>query len=418
MSTTSFLHPPPPFSTTIAAVKTPNSIPTRRHLRPMNSIRSPTASASTTSTNDRRNPLTLLTNLLWGKSLPPQLLISTVRSIWHSVWLLMMSQLAPSDPTGGYSRPKSQFRAKPNSISRQNLTTLHLYVGLPCPWAHRTLVVRALKGLDDVIPVSVAAPGIDGLWVFREEVGSHGDVGLVPGKDNANGCRTLKEVYRLRPGGYDGRCTVPMLWDVKRKEVVCNESYDIIQLFNSEFNEVAANPELDLEPPALKERIEEWNRIIYPNVNNGVYRCGFAQTQEAYDAAVNDLFDTLDMLEDHLGSSRYLCGDLLTLADVCLFTTLIRFDLVYNVMFKCTKRKLVEYPNLHGYMRDIYQIPKVAQTCNLEATMDGYYKFLFPLNPGNIRPIMPLGCQHDSLSRPHSRQSLSSAVKSMQATPC
>lgn len=269
-----------------------------------------------------------------------------------------------------------------------------------------------------MIPVSVAAPGIDGLWVFREEVGSHGDVGLVPGKDNANGCRTLKEVYRLRPGGYDGRCTVPMLWDVNRKEVVFNESYDIIQLFNSEFNQVAANPGLDLEPPALKERIEEWNRIIYPNVNNGVYRCGFAQTQEAYDAAVNDLFDTLDMLEDHLGSSRYLCGDLLTLADVCLFTTLIRFDLVYNVMFKCTKKKLVEYPNLHGYMRDIYQIPKVAQTCNLEATMDGYYKFLFPLNPGNIRPIMPLGCQHDSLSRPHSRESLSSAVKSMQASPC
>lgn len=291
-------------------------------------------------------------------------------------------------------------------------------MGLPCPWAHRTLIVRALKGLEDAIPVSIAAPGIDGLWVFREEMGGFGGGVLVNGKDNANGCRTLKEVYKLRDGGYDGRSTVPMLWDVKKKEVVCNESYDIIQLLNSEFNEVAGNSELDLEPPGLKERIEEWNRVIYPNVNNGVYRCGFAQTQEAYDAAVNDLFDALDMVEDHLGSSRYLCGDSLTLTDVCLFTTLIRFDLVYNVMFKCTKKKLVEYPNLHGYMREIYQIPKVAETCNLEAMMDGYYKFLFPLNPGNIRPAMPGGCEHEALFRPHNRETLSSANRSMQTTPC
>lgn len=144
------------------------------------------------------------------------------------------------------------------------------------------------------------------------------------------------------------------------------------------------------------------------------FRCGFAQSQEGYDIAVNELFTTLDMLESHLSTSRYLCGDLLTLADVCLFTTLIRFDLVYNVLFKCTKKKLLEYPNLHGYARDIYQIPKVAETCNLEAIMDGYYLTLFPLNPSNIRPVMPSVCENQSLSEPHDRESLSSSGKYRQ----
>ena len=144
-------------------------------------------------------------------------------------------------------------------------------------------------------------------------------------------------------------------------------------------------------------------------------RCGFAQSQEAYNAAANDLFGTMDMLESHLSSSRYLCcGDALTLADVCLFTTLIRFDLVYNVLFKCTKKKLVEYPNLHAYTRDIYQIPKVAATCNFEAIMDGYYRILFPLNPGSIRPLMPSASDHDHLSRPHNRELLSAGGRQPQ----
>lgn len=234
---------------------------------------------------------------------------------------------------------------------------------------------------------------------------------LVPTRDRANGCRALREVYGLGNGGsYDGRVTVPMLWDVERKEVVCNESSDIIHLFNSGLNHLAANPGLDLAPAQLKQRIDEWNQVIYPYVNNGVYRCGFAQSQEAYDTAVKELFSTLDMVEAHLAGSRYLCGDQLTLADVCLFTTLIRFDLVYTGLFKCTKKKLLEYPNLHAYMRDIYQIPKVAETCNLEEIMDGYYKILFPLNPGSIRPVMPCGCEHEFLSRPHNRESLLSVV--------
>ncbi|KDP26478.1 hypothetical protein JCGZ_17636 [Jatropha curcas] len=361
--------------------------------------------------------LAAVTKLLWGPSLPPGLLISAVRTAWNSTWQVMMSQLAPSDSSGGYSRPASKFRLdrNPNSQyhSRQNQTTLHLYVGLPCPWAHRTLIVRALKGLEDAIPVSVAAPGQDGSWEFQNTRNTDKDT-LVPGKDNVNGCRTLKEVYGLRKAGYNGRATVPMLWDTERKEVVCNESYDIIEFFNSGLNGFARNPDLDLSPNSVKGKIEEWNQVIYPNINNGVYRCGFAQSQEAYDRAVNDLFSTLDMVDNYLSTSRYLCGDTITHADICLFTTLIRFDLVYNILFKCTKRKLVEYSNLHGYMREIYQIPKVAETCNFSAIMDGYYKILFPLNPGSIRPVIPSGCEHEALSAPHNRESLSCIDKTEQ----
>ncbi|KAI9180675.1 hypothetical protein LWI28_007098 [Acer negundo] len=349
------------------------------------------------------NPVTLLTKLLWGPSLPPGLLISTVRTAWNSTWLLMMSQLAPSDSSGNYTRPESKFPFQNNPTG----TKLHLYVGLPCPWAHRTLIVRGLKGLEDAVPVSIASPGEDGSWEFKEIPNRRRDKdSVVPGRDGVNGCKNLKEVYGMRKGGYSGRASVPMLWDVDKKEVVCNESYDIIQLFNSGMNGLSRNPGLDLEPPELKAKIEEWNKIIYPNVNNGVYRCGFAQSQEAYDSAVNGLFSALEKIDDQLGGSRYLCGDTLTLADVCLFTTLIRFDLVYNVLFKCTKKKLIEYPSLHAYMRDIYQIPKVAETCNFTAIMDGYYKILFPLNPGGISPVMPSASAHEPLSKPHNRESI------------
>ncbi|KAL1550110.1 glutathionyl-hydroquinone reductase [Salvia divinorum] len=348
-----------------------------------------------------QNPITTVTRLLWGQSLPPNLLVSTARSTWSAAWHLMMSQLAPSDSAGRYTRPSSSFRLCLPLPRR----TLHLYVGLPCPWAHRTLIVRALKGLHAAVHVSVASPGTDGLWEFRPVAG---DTSVVaPGLDEANGCRTLKEVYNLRRGGYGGRSTVPMLWDGDSKEVVCNESYDIIEFFNSGLNDVATNPGLDLAPPPLKKEIDRWNKIIYPNINNGVYRCGFAQSQEAYDSAANELFSTLEMVEEHLGSNRYLCGDTLTLADVCLFTTLVRFDLVYNVLFKCTKKKLLEYQNLHGYTRDIYQISGVAETCNFGAIMDGYYKTLFPLNPSNIRPAIPAACEREALASPHNRDFLS-----------
>ncbi|KAF4370318.1 hypothetical protein G4B88_013002 [Cannabis sativa] len=388
------IPPPKKCKTSYGFATTAN--PTRRRL------------AIKMSLNETPKPPDLIssvTKLLWGPSLPPGLLISTVRTAWHSTWRLMMSQLAPSDSSGGYSRPASKFRAQ--KLTRKSPTTLHLYVGLPCPWAHRALIVRVLKGLEEAIPVSVAAPGTDGSWEFKDIQGRNEDI-VIPTRDKANGCRTLKEVYGLRREGYNGRCTVPMLWDKETKEVVCNESYDIIQLFNSELNGLARNPDLDLNPPYLKDQIEKWNGIIYPNVNNGVYRCGFAQSQEAYDKAVKELFNTLDMLDNHLSSSRYLCGHKLTLTDVCLFTTLIRFDLVYNGLFKCTKKKIIEYPNLYGFMCDIYQIPKVGETCNFPAIMDGYYGTLFPLNPGSIRPIIPLGSDHQVLSsKPHNRDSIS-----------
>ncbi|XP_073146513.1 uncharacterized protein [Henckelia pumila] len=374
----------------------PSATANRRHIRP------------TIKMSNNTSPITTLTKILWGPSLPPQLLVSTARAAWSTVWHLMMSQLAPSDPTGRYTRPASQFR----SPSIQPRPNLHLYVGLPCPWAHRTLIVRALKGLEGSIPVSIASPGADGSWEFRgNSISATNNGMLVPGTDKANGCKTLKEVYNLRRGGYSGRSTVPMLWDLDKKDVACNESYDIIELFNSGLNELSSNPGLDLAPPPLKKKIEEWNQIIYPTINNGVYRCGFAQSQEAYDTAVNELFSTLNMVDEHLGTSRYLCGDAITLSDVCLFTTLIRFDSVYNVLFKCTKKKLIEYPNLHGYLRDIYQIPKVAETCNLEAIMDGYYKILFPLNPGSIQPVIPSDCEHDMLNQPHNRESLSPLIQ-------
>ncbi|KAJ4901723.1 Glutathione S-transferase family protein [Raphanus sativus] len=286
----------------------------------------------------------------------------------------------------------------------------------PLPWAHRALIVRALKGLDDAVSVSIASPGQDGSWEFKDNnIPIKDKDKLIPGLDKVNRCRNLKEVYKSRTGGYDGRCTVPMLWDSRKKDVLCNESYDIIEFFNSGLNEFATNPSLDLTPPELKGKIETWNQIVYPKVNNGVYRCGFAQSQEAYDGAVNELFDTFDEIEDHLGSNRYLCGERLTLADVCLFTTLIRFDPVYNILFKCTKKKLVEYPNLYGYLRDIYQIPGVAATCDIPAIMDGYYKTLFPLNASGIQPAISLSGDQDSLLIPHHRDSVGKAVQAQHA---
>ncbi|CAN6460392.1 unnamed protein product [Victoria cruziana] len=364
----------------------------------------PRMSSSGDSSTD---PVTALTQLLFGRSLPPSILVGAVRRTWTSAWHVMMRQMAPSDRSGSYSRPDSPFRRRRGATPAVPCATdrFHLYVGLPCPWAHRTLIVRALKGLERAVPVSIASPGADGSWEFRKTNSPPGD--YAPGADNLNGCRTLREVYKLRAGGYDGRSTVPMLWDSAKGDVFCNESLDIVEFLNSGLNDVSERSSLDLSPAELREEIDRWIEFIYPNVNNGVYRCGFAQSQEAYDAAVDALFTTLDMLESHLVRSRYLCGDRLTVADVCLFTTLIRFDLVYNVLFRCTKKKLVQYPNLHGYMRDIYQIPRVAETCDFNAIMDGYYKILFPLNPGGIRPAIPSGFERDSLFRPHNREALS-----------
>jgi glutathionyl-hydroquinone reductase len=202
-------------------------------------------------------------------------------------------------------------------------------------------------------------------------------------------CQTLAQLYRFANPGYTGRSTVPMLWDTQTNSIVNNESAEIIEILNAAFNDYATQPELDLAPIALKDSIDRWNDLIYKTVNNGVYRCGFAQTQVAYDRAHQELFGTLDRINDSLATQTYLCGELLTLADLRLFTTLIRFDLVYYSLFKCNRRQIRDYPHLLGYLQKIYQLPGVAATCNFPTILADYYGNLFPLNPGGIIPLLP-----------------------------
>eukprot|EP00850_Spirogloea_muscicola_P018763 SM000175S03310 [mRNA] locus=s175:295235:296218:+ [translate_table: standard] len=211
-----------------------------------------------------------------------------------------------------------------------------------------------------------------------------------------------------------------MLWDTRTREVVNNESADIIEILNSAFDDFAPDDAPDLAPPDLRPSMDSWNDLIYHNLNNGVYRSGFAQSQEAYEDAVRDVFDTLDRLDAHLATSRYLCGGRVTLADVRLFTTLFRFDAIYHGLFKCSQRKVAEYDHLPGYLRDMYQasactfhhppLPGVAATCDLDANLAGYYGTLFPLNPGGIIPLAPTVSTHDSLTAPHNRAMLSSVL--------
>jgi putative glutathione S-transferase len=327
------------------------------------------------------------------KSLPPKLMIQFVQWFWSTLWHQMMSQMAPRDKSGAYLRPESQFRntinIDPGNLYPPAPGRYHLYVGLSCPWAHRTLVVRVLKGLEDVISVSIVAPSpIAGGWVFTQP---------------EEGCRTLAELYELAQPGYTGRCTVPVLWDQQTRTIVNNESAEIIVILNSAFNEWAQHPTLDLYPPKLRDKIEEWNGKVYASVNNGVYRCGFAQTQEAYNQACHQLFTILDEIEQMLETSRYLCGDQVTLADVRLFTTLFRFDAVYYGLFKCNRRRIQDYPNLGAYLRDLYQLPGVADTCDLDSVKRDYYGNLFPLNPGGI---IPAGPDLSNLLQPHDRARL------------
>ncbi|OKH27468.1 glutathione S-transferase family protein [Chroogloeocystis siderophila] len=322
--------------------------------------------------------------------LPSKWIVWLGKFVWTNLWHMMMSKLAPRDRSGAYIRPNSEFRnfvslaqgsSYPPAIGRYQL-----YVGMSCPWAHRTLVVRALKGLEDAISVSTVSPSpLEGGWILDKE---------------ENGCRTLAQVYQLAQPGYAGRSTVPVLWDKNTKTIVNNESSEIIAMLNSQFNQFAKHPTRDLYPEQLREKIDWWNEKIYHAVNNGVYRCGFAQTQEAYEQACNELFATLNEIDTALDSNRYLCGESVSLADVRLFTTLFRFDVVYHGLFKCNRRRIQDYPNLGPYLRDLYQLPGVAETCDIEAVKQDYYGNLFPLNPGGIIPCGP----EVSLLEPHSRK--------------
>ncbi|MER3432262.1 MAG: glutathione-dependent reductase [Leptolyngbya sp. ERB_1_1] len=322
--------------------------------------------------------------------MPPKLIIQLGRFVWTTMWRIMMSKLAPPDTSGAYLRPESQFRERIGSTSYPAAAGRYkLFVGMSCPWAHRTLVTRALKGLESAIAVSIVSPSPEnGGWILDQP---------------EFGCSTLAELYRLAKPGYTGRSTVPVLWDCKTNTIVNNESSEIIVMLNAEFNKFATHPEIDLYPDSLRDEIENWNSKIYNSVNNGVYRCGFAQTQAAYELACNELFTMLDAIDKTLENNRYLCGDTLTLADVRLFTTLFRFDAAYYGIFKCSRRRIQDYANLGAYVRDIYQLPGVADTCDLQAVKRDYYGNLFPLNPGGI---IPIDSDSQNLLAPHHRDQI------------
>lgn len=271
----------------------------------------------------------------------------------------------------------------------------HLYVALSCPWAHRTLIFRALKQLEDVISLSVVSPQMkSGSWDFAEFPGVIGD--------SVNHKQTMPEVYLAADPRFTGRVTVPVLWDKERATIVNNESSEIIRMFNAAFD-AFTDVKTDYYPTALRPEIDEINAFVYANVNNGVYRAGFAVSQAAYEAAFRDVFGALDTLEERLSRQRYLVGQQLTEADLRLFVTLVRFDAAYYGQFKCNLRRLIDYPNLSSYLRDLYQVPGVAATVDLQHIKQGYYRRRPDRNPAGL---VPLGPALD-FSAPHDRAKFS-----------
>ncbi len=314
---------------------------------------------------------------------------------WQDVWY------PTEETTGRFVRSASQFRnwvtvdgaAGPTGRAgfKAEADRYHLYVSYACPWANRTLIFRKLKGLEKIISLSVvhwhmAEEG----WTFAEGEGVIADPNL-----EAN---TLRDIYLKANNIYSGRVTVPVLWDKKVNTVVSNESSEIIRMFNSAFDEVGAT-EGNYYPESLREEIDALNERIYDTVNNGVYKAGFATRQEAYEEAVVPLFDTLDWLEERLKSQRYLTGDQITEADWRLFTTLIRFDAVYVGHFKCNLKRLVDYPNLWAYTRDLYQQPGIAETVNMYHIKNHYYGSHTTVNPTGIVPLGPV----INYDEPHNR---------------
>ena len=274
----------------------------------------------------------------------------------------------------------------------------HLYVSHACPWAHRALIFRALKGLEDIVGVSVVHPDMlrDG-WTF--EVDDHGATG-----DRLYGLPFLRDIYLRADAKASGRVTVPVLWDRRRETIVSNESAEIIRMLNGAFDGLTGNTD-DYWPEGLRPVIEPINARIYDTLNNGVYKAGFATTQAAYDAAVVPLFATLDWLEEHLRTSRYLAGVRVTEADWRLFTTLIRFDMVYHGHFKCNRNRIVDFPALWGYLRELYQWPGVAETVNFHHITRHYHYSHETVNPHRIVPIGP----DLDLMAPHGRDRLQAA---------
>lgn len=318
-----------------------------------------------------------------------------VDGVWKNEWY------DTSKSGGRFERSVSQFRdwvtkdGKPaqgrTRSFRAEPDRYHLYVSLACPWAHRTLIVRKLKKLDGIISVDVVHPfmGDDG-WTFEKTDGAEGD--------SLHDSAFMHQIYTRADPVYSGRVTVPVLWDKQQATIVSNESSEIIRMLNSAFDEWG-DASVDLYPSQLRDEIDALNTHIYPTINNGVYRAGFATTQEAYDEAFDALFVALDEVENRLSASRHLTGSQLTEADIRLFTTLVRFDAVYYSHFKCNLRLIRDYPNLSNYVRDIYQHPGVADTVNIAHIKQHYYASHDTINPTRI---VPKGPELD-FAQPHDR---------------
>ncbi len=300
-----------------------------------------------------------------------------VDGVWKDVWY-------DTSATGGrFDRKPSTYR---RSIGDPEFPAeagrYHLYVSLACPWAHRTLIFRALKGLEKMIDVSVVH------WLMLENGWTFADGPKVV-QDPIHHAKFMHQVYAAADAKFTGRVTVPVLWDKVRGTIVNNESSEIIRLFNSAFDGVGAKPG-DWYPEPLRAEIDALNARIYDTVNNGVYKCGFATSQAAYDEAIGPLFATLDFLEERLATRRWLCGERQTEADWRLFTTLIRFDAVYHGHFKCNLRRIVDYPNLWRYVRELYAVPGVAETVDFQHIKGHYYESHRTINPTGIVPKGPL----------------------------
>lgn len=313
---------------------------------------------------------------------------------------------------GNFQRTESQFRnwvtadGSPGPTGEGGYEAepgrYHLYLAHTCPWAHRTLIFRTLKKLDNAVSVSLALPG------RHPEGWSFGDDPNYPDciPDTVNGFAHLHQAYSASQGDYTGKVTVPTLWDKKSNRVMNNESSEIIRMFNTAFN-AHTNASEDYYPEELRDEIDAINEVVYHTVNNGVYRCGFATSQEAYETAVTALFKTLDELEVRLGKQRYLVGDRQTEADWRLFPTLIRFDACYVGAFKCNLRRLSDYPNLTNYTRELYQVPGIAETFSFDYAKKNYYG-IERVNPNGIVPMGPVGIE-EFYREPHDRDRFSAA---------
>ncbi|KIT16436.1 glutathione S-transferase family protein [Jannaschia aquimarina] len=309
-----------------------------------------------------------------------------VDGVWHDDWYDTKSS------GGKFVRSTASFRnwvtadgsAGPSGDGgfEAEAGRYHLYVSLACPWAHRTLIARTLEGLEEMIDVSVVHPDMlsDG-WTF--ETNYPAATG-----DRLYGSPFLRDIYTRAKPDVSGRVTVPILWDTKRETIVSNESSEIIRMLDTAFDHLKTGA-IDLYPAPLREEIDRVNARVYEQVNNGVYKSGFATTQSAYEEAVTDLFDGLDWLEDLLGQRRYLAGDVVTEADWRLFTTLVRFDAVYHGHFKCSRRRLVDYPRLWPYTRELFHVPGIAETVNFDHIRRHYHFSHETINPHRIVPIAP-----------------------------